>query len=667
MDPQTASAPHTWKGLTLTPFQRRAAGAARSGRNVLLSAPTGAGKTLVAELAIEDACQRGRRAIYTAPIKALSNQKFRDFRAAGLDAGLMTGDVTVNPRGRVLVMTTEILRNSIFESPDLLRDVQVVVFDEIHYLDDSERGTVWEETLIFAPPSMRFVCLSATISNLDELGAWMRAIRPQELEVVSSTHRPVPLSWRLWVPRVGRFPPERLEAVRRRLRHSRRGSTRRGRSRHDRRPDPRPALSELAQAGELPALCFCFSRKECERLAREVRRANLLDSGESERLEALLGELHEAYSLSPERRGAPLYSLARRGIAFHHAGMLPADKEVVERLFTSGLVKLLFATETFALGINMPARAVVFPSLRKFDGVSVDWLRTRDFLQMAGRAGRQGLDSEGLVLSILGPTELDEAPLERLFEGQPEPVRSRFRLSYSSILHLVLRAGRERAFEAWEKSFDRFQHERQRPGARQRNRARQHRSLEARLHCLTRLGYLDDDDRLTARGRVARSLNGFEVAITELLFEGVLEDLAAPALCVVFVGLVHEERRPGPPPRVPQRLYGDLRRRVDRTLERVWMMEVEEGLRHPIRRPSWGLSRAVLDWIGGGDLGEIAERTGVGAGDLCRTLRLALQLMRQTRQALDPAWDVRERLGEAMSRVRRGEVDARRQLEIGLE
>ena len=203
-----------FKGFHLSAFQIEAVAAIRRGENLLVSAPTGAGKTLVAEYAIHQAVLNKKRVIYTAPIKALSNQKYRDFRDdPNVDVGLMTGDVTIHPEAQVVIMTTEILRNQIFESPAFLRDVDYVVFDEVHFMDDRERGTVWEESLIFAPSSIRFVCLSATISNLDQLGAWIRELRTQELTVVRETKRPVPLKHRLFTEKSGRFDLAKLERV----------------------------------------------------------------------------------------------------------------------------------------------------------------------------------------------------------------------------------------------------------------------------------------------------------------------------------------------------------------------------------------------------------------------------------------------------------------------
>ncbi len=665
-----------WKGFTLSPFQVQAVEAIRRGRNVLVSAPTGAGKTLVAEYAIHDAVQAGRRVIYTAPIKALSNQKYRDFRDDPLiDVGLMTGDVTIHPSAQVLIMTTEILRNAIFEDPGGLADVAYVIFDEVHFMDDVERGTVWEESIIFAPPDVRFICLSATISNLDEVGEWIEEIRPQGIEIVRSDHRPVPLHFRFFTERSGGFEPKAVERVRkaesRQLKRKKHGPRRKVGSRQRWRvdqpgmpPDPGPLFDELEERGLKPVLVFCFSRKDCERLARRNQKRRLLNDEELARMDALQAELIELFQLPDDARLAEVFQLARSGVGYHHAGMLPADKEIVERMFTSGLLRLLFTTETFALGINMPARVVVFHSLKKFDGVSFDYMRTRDFLQMAGRAGRQGIDDEGLVYSLLSPKDLLEAPVRRLLSGKPESVDSRFRLSYSSILHLVDRLGRERLHVAWEKSFNQFQH-REGPGKqRDKNQRRQRKQIDCRLDLLEDLGYLRGDE-LSARGRIAQRINGYELQITELLFQGVLEELPPTALAVVFVGLIHEERRRGEPQRIPARFHGDLRAKVDAVCRDLAARAYRAGVPDAPKRPDWGLTPAVLAWMRGAEFEEALEEAEVGPGDLCRALRMALQLMRQVRRAIDRDWDLYERLGEARLAMNRDEVDARRQLELG--
>jgi superfamily II RNA helicase len=676
-----AGAPLTrWKGYELNPFQVQAVEAIRGGHNVLVSAPTGAGKTLVAEYAIADAVQKGRRCIYTSPIKALSNQKYRDFRDdPEIDVGILTGDVTLHPTAKVLIMTTEILRNSIFENPEHLSEVEYVIFDEVHYMDDEERGSVWEESLIFAPEKIRFICLSATIPNVQELGAWLREIRGPDMVVIQSSRRPVPLHHKLYTARSGPFELAEIERVRKReleaggrsgpargrkrLRDGRRG--RRGRFEElVEPPDTSPLFDDLQRHDLLPALVFSFSRKDCERLARTNEERELLDEDERGRMEALQDELLRLYQLDAGEKDGEVLAMARRGIAYHHAGMLPIHKELVERMFTSGLLKLLFTTETFALGINMPARTAVFASLRKFDGVSFDYMQTRDYLQMAGRAGRQGKDDEGLVISLLSAKDLAEAPVKRLFLGQPEPVRSRFSLSFSSLLHLVERLGRSRVHEAWEKSFNQFQSRKGSPKQQERNRKEQRRILDRHLEFLEETGYLEGD-ALTARGRIAKQINGYELQLTELLFSGALEDQPPKALAVVFVGLVFEERRRGETGFAPAKLFGNLRTRVQSEVHALSMRGAEYQLYTSIKRPDWGLTQVVAKWMDGAEFEELLEETDATPGDIVRNLRMAVQLMRQVRRAIDPQWDLRETLAIAMEKMNRDVVDARRQLELG--
>ncbi|MCC7015357.1 MAG: DEAD/DEAH box helicase [Planctomycetes bacterium] len=669
-----------WRGFQLNRFQVEAIAALRAGKNVLVGAPTGAGKTLVAEYAIEAAVERRRRCVYTSPIKALSNQKFRDFRAQGIDVGLLTGDITLHPRAQVLIMTTEILRNAIFENPRELEDVEFAVFDEVHFLDDPLRGSVWEEALIFAPPSMRFLCLSATIPNIHELGQWLAEIRPQALQVVESSARPVPLHHRLFLPLVGTQEARDVARLRREAKHgafdeSGRARRRHGRSARDsrgRRPRPTdPALrtemllDELELQHLLPVLVFAFSRKDCERLARRNAKRTLLSPTETSAMVALQKELVRAFQLPEGELDGELLAMGRRGVGYHHAGLLPIHKELVERMFTSGLLRMLFTTETFALGINMPARTVVFHALEKFDGVGIQWLRCREYMQMAGRAGRQGIDSEGLVYSVVDERALSEAPLERIFADRPEAVFSRFQLSYSSLLHLVPTLGRERVHQAWEKSFNQYQSRANSPKAQEKNRRRQRGMAEAHLAVLEQLGYLEQGDQPTPRGRVARVINGFELQATELLFQGVLEQLSSEALAVVFVALIHEDRRRGFGGRRPEPNFQDLPRRVARTLARVSAIEAENGVETPLKLPDFGLTQVVLAWCKGAAIEEAAELSESSAGDICRTLRMAIQLMREVRHAIDPSWDLRERLASAIELVNRDEVDARRQLEIG--
>lgn len=662
--------PEEWKGFHLSPFQRQAIAAIRQGHNVLVSAPTGAGKTLVAEYAIEDAVRRKKRCIYTAPIKALSNQKFRDFRDdPEIDVGLLTGDVTIRPHAQVLIMTTEILRNAIFDNPEYLNDVEFAIFDEVHFLDDLERGCVWEESLIFAPPSIRVLCLSATIPNLDEIGEWLSEIREHDMMVVSSEDRPVPLTQSLYTPEAGVFSPRARERAKRlagkkKIKKRNLRGRRPGRFEDERPPHLGPLIDSLIERDALPALVFAFSRRDCERLAGANVRRQLLDEREAVEMEALQRELLEAFDLPDELYDGELLTMARSGIAYHHAGMLPVHKDLIERLFTTGKIKLLFTTETFAVGINMPARSVVFHSLRKFDGVSFDYLRRRDYLQMAGRAGRQGIDAEGLIFCSLSAKDLREAPLDRILRGKSEPIRSRFRLSYSTVLHLVSVLGRERLVEAWEKSLNQFQHSRRSRSARERNSRTQRALLEAHLGLLDELGYLEGDE-LTPRGRFASHINGYELQMTEHLFRGSLENLSPEQLAVVFVAHIHEERRrfEGAPRR--SKGYSGVRTNIMATVRELNFIVAEFEIPKGLKIPDFGLTPVVVAWMRGASMDDLEASFDGSLGDLCRTLRMSLQLMRQVKRAIDPDWDLFEKLTEASERLNRDEVDARQQLQLG--
>ncbi|MGA1605378.1 MAG: DEAD/DEAH box helicase [Planctomycetota bacterium] len=675
-----------FKGYTLNPFQVRAAEAIEAGHNVLLSAPTGAGKTLVAEYAIDLAIKRGRRVLYTAPIKALSNQKFRDFQEQGLDVGLMTGDLTLAPGAQVVIMTTEIFRNAVFEAPERFDDVDYVIFDEIHFLDDPERGTVWEESLIFAPDQIRVVGLSATIANLAQFGRWLEEVRPHELEVIRHEKRPVPLDQKLFHPEVGLFQiaqrKRALQAVERARRAERpktgpardreRGRGERGgrgfRGRVTRGPHPTQLILDQLQRDELtPILYFCFSRKECEIKAERNLHRELLTRRDRARMQEVFFEICRKFELDAEKdpalRGIEMRAL--RGIGFHHAGMLPIHKEVVERLFTSGLLRLLFTTETFALGINMPARTVVFDALRKFDGVPFDYMPARDYMQMAGRAGRQGIDKAGLVVSILDDEALIDAPLTDLFGGKVEPIQSRFNLSYSTIINLFARMGFD-LLDAYDRSFAAFQASAGSQKRRDRVRSHARAALRAKIAVLAEAGYLDcDEGGLFDRGRIAQQINGYEIQVTELLFDGVLDDCDMHQLASVFTAIVHEPRR-GQERHEGQRILpAEVVRRADTAVRRFATVEIQHGFENTIKPIDFGQTIAVMAWSQGAPMRKIEHLTGADGGDFVRTLRMAIQMMRQLRAALSPEYPLYDRLAEAIVTVNRDEVDAKRQFELG--
>ncbi len=439
-----------YKGLQLDRFQEEAIAAINQDTSVIVTAPTGAGKTVIAEYAVERCLEENRRVIYTAPIKALSNQKYRDFFTEyGDKIGIVTGDVVLNPYAQVLLMTTEIFRNTIFDDIDRLEDVSYVIFDEIHYINDIERGTVWEESLIFAPQHIKFVCLSATIPNINPFADWMQSVRDIEIKIVEELKRPVPLKHHLYFKDYGVGTVKHIRQLRNRAQHDAR---RRGYDpSNNKRVKPLPSdfsktklIPHLQHEKHLPCLYFCFSRKGCEENAAALAFGTQLQLlKKSQRAEILkqFDELCVLFDIVEEKKIAEFRKLLSRGVAYHHAGMLPTLKEVVERLFTSGLIQLLFTTETFAVGINMPACSVVFDSLEKYDGIGFRYLKAREYHQMAGRAGRRGIDTVGYVYSQIIPGYADEREVKSVVTDKVEPIESQFNLSYSSILNLYDKYG----------------------------------------------------------------------------------------------------------------------------------------------------------------------------------------------------------------------------------
>ena len=460
-----------YKGLQLDLFQEEAIHAIDRNHSVLVTAPTGAGKTVLAEYAIEKCIALGRRVIYTAPIKALSNQKYRDFyQAYGDCVGIVTGDVVLNQFAQVLLMTTEIFRNTIFDDITRLDDVEYVILDEIHYINDIERGTVWEESIIFAPQNIKFVCLSATIPNINQFAEWMRTVREVEIDVIEELDRPVPLEHHLYLEGYGIGDLESLQQVQESIIHDNSYNYDEDFDNSDENQTREDALDDLLintdlisyiqHQSTLPCLYFCFSRKVCEKNAAFYAKRNFLTPEQRKEILHLFDLLCTQYSIQDERNIQAFRRLVSKGIAYHHAGMLPTLKEVVERLFTSGLIQLLFTTETFAVGINMPACTVVFESLEKYDGVSFRYLKTREYHQMAGRAGRRGIDPIGYVYARVFPKFAHVESVKRILSDKIEPIESQFNLSYSSILNLYEKYGND-IYNVCTQSLNNFQnHER---------------------------------------------------------------------------------------------------------------------------------------------------------------------------------------------------------------
>ena len=462
--------------FALDPFQDESCAALEAGYSVLVCAPTGAGKTVVGEFAVHLALAAGQKCFYTTPIKALSNQKFNDLAARyGPERiGLLTGDTSINGEAPIVVMTTEVLRNMLYVGSTSLADLGYVVMDEVHYLGDRFRGAVWEEVIIHLPAAVRLVSLSATVSNAEEFGEWLVTVRG-ETKVVVHEQRPVPL-WQhvlvgnqlfdLFGDDGATLDGGLLRYLNERSHHLEptRGGRRGYRGGRSFRPPPRPdVIARLDREGLLPAITFIFSRAGCDAAVKQCGYAGMWLTTEAERAEidGIVDELTSGVAAEDldvlgywEWRDA-----LRRGLAAHHAGLIPAFKQTVEELFVRGLVRAVFATETLALGINMPARTVVLERLTKFNGETHADITPGEYTQLTGRAGRRGIDVEGHAVVVWAP-EVEPQRVAGLASTRTYPLRSSFRPSYNMAVNLVDQMERAAARELLESSFAQFQADR---------------------------------------------------------------------------------------------------------------------------------------------------------------------------------------------------------------
>ena len=472
----------------LDPFQVRACRSLEHGHGVLVCAPTGAGKTVVGEFAVHLALEAGQKCFYTTPIKALSNQKYGDLvqRYGAEKIGLLTGDQSINGDAPVVVMTTEVLRNMLYAGSDTLRALAYVVMDEVHFLADRMRGAVWEEVILHLPEEVRLVSLSATVSNAEEFGGWIKTVRG-DTTVVVDEHRPVPLWQHVLVgkrlfdlfdydgdgvrhrvdPELTRHIAHRRESARLLDRPPRRRGGGRPGGPGLYRPPSRPdVIATLDAEGLLPAITFIFSRAGCDAAVKQCLRSPLRLTTEADRariaeiVDRRCGELADSdlavLDYYEWREGL------LRGLAAHHAGMLPTFRHTVEELFAAGLVKAVFATETLALGINMPARTVVLEKLVKFNGEQHLPLTPGEYTQLTGRAGRRGIDVEGHAVVVWNPhdTTAEPAEIAGLASTRTFPLRSSFAPSYNMTINLISQMGPEQARRLLERSFAQYQADR---------------------------------------------------------------------------------------------------------------------------------------------------------------------------------------------------------------
>jgi superfamily II RNA helicase len=738
-------------GFRLDPFQGEAVAAYLAGESVLVAAPTGTGKTAIAEFAALDALRRGARALYTTPIKALSNQKLRDFRKLlqraterglippGHEAGLLTGDIVLNPDASLLVMTTEVLRNMLVQGRELPDEAAIVVFDEVHYMGDPERGTAWEESILLSPPAVQLICLSATVPNLDDVADWIRSAHGDLTAILHDT-RAVPLEHRYFVDGkahvivdangtiVRTFKGVGGELARRITRPGNWGEqpsrawaddepdetteadARRpgGKPRERKAPEPWEVLRALERESLTPAIYFLFSRRACEEAAESCIALGPVPHGMD-----LVREAKQRLSdLSPEDRALRqiglLFRLLPRGLAVHHAGLLPVVKMLVEELFQSGRLRAVFATDTLALGINMPARTVAIGEMSKWDGRQHRLLTPNEYRQMTGRAGRRGIDERGVSVILYSSWVSFERTLS-IVTGELLPLESAFKPSYSTAMNLWRQPGdQERLADLYARSLRRFQQDaRLRALASERDDQRTHferlaeraasdpmtwelaRELaqtekvldqahraarsEARAmvsglgQVLERFGYLSAE-RPTYKASLLRSIfDTNALTLAELISRRMLESLDPAEIGEVCSWFSFD--REAPLRSLP--LTNRLRRLHEEVLGlQTRVLDEERRARVDVSRPiNADFKGVALAWAEGEELGEIAQRSRIAEGDLVGLLQKTLDILGQLRAAVEhidvPARradridrpDLLERLAVADALIRRGVVE----------
>ena len=532
-----------FKSFTLDPFQEEAINAIEKNNSAVVSAPTGSGKTLVADYIIHKNINNNKRIIYTAPIKALSNQKYKDFsQEYGEDKiGLMTGDIVINPHAKVIIMTTEIYRNMAISGDDSIKNIAYVIFDEVHYINDIERGYVWEESIIYSSETVRFLCLSATIPNAQEFSDWIQAIKKHKVDTVVSSYRNVPLKHFFYDTELGITSLKKIKQAKE-IPHYDSVFRKRGKGQRERERPPQPDHVELIKElgkDKLPCLFFTFSRRDTQQKAQELAKKNMFQQ-DKRIIKFVRKKLENAPSdINKLKSVITLRETISQGIAFHHAGLLPVIKETVEELFGQGWIKVLYTTETFAVGINMPAKTVCFNSLRKYDGIGFRNLNTKEYFQIAGRAGRRGIDDVGYVVSMIYRPTFRYPEVKGITDKDIEPIKSQFKLSINTVLNLIDKHTVEDIEYILRLSFFSYQ-----------KFGEDHakvptKKLLARYNSIYRklekYGYVEEK-KLTAKGQFSSRIFADEITMGEIFATNFIKDLDEYEILLLLTCLVYEHR-----------------------------------------------------------------------------------------------------------------------------
>lgn len=621
-----------FKEFTLDRFQIEAIQSIENNNSVVVSAATGTGKTLIADYIIDKHLKLGDKVIYTAPIKALSNQKFSDFkRQYGEDkVGILTGDVTINPEAPLKIMTTEIYRNMLLSNDPEALETAYVIFDEIHFLGDYERGTVWEESVIFAPEKTRFLCLSATIPNARQFANWIEYIKKHTVDVVTEKKRAVPLKHLFFDDEKGFATIEEIKEWKELDKIPKYQKSFRNKKKYfeelkrRKKQGTNELLYDLEAENKLPCIYFCFSRMLTQKKAEGLsKRKNYLSNEETSEAGKIIREKVKDMdeSIKTLETTRLLRQCLSKGIAFHHAGILPSLKGLVEKMFEAGLVKVLFATETFAVGINMPAKAVCFDSLEKFDGIQFRYLNSKEYFQLAGRAGRRGIDKVGYAISMIDRQFMDIKKVESITSSDSEPLESQFRLSYNTVLNMVRNHTEEEQKIILESSFYGYQQSGRQGSTRIIN------SFNKRKKKLMKENYITNGlngQELTEKGLFAMKIYTMELLTTELFCSSLTKKLTDEEILVLVGAMMYEERK-------NVKFRGRDRRVTNRILKKL--QNHNYPMQHFRENPFHMLEPFLKKWYNGCEFSELLEFTTMPEGDIVRYIRQILDMLQQIQHA----------------------------------
>ncbi|MFC1723120.1 DEAD/DEAH box helicase [Nanoarchaeota archaeon] len=650
-----------YKDFTLDKFQEESISSFLNNHSVVVSAATGTGKTLIADYIIDTDIKKGLRVVYTAPIKALSNQKFKQFsHEYGEDkVGMMTGDVVINPTAQILIMTTEIYRNMLMTNDPSISDVSYVVFDEIHFISDEERGTVWEESIIFSPDNVRFLCLSATIPNAREFADWIQTIKHHTVDVVEYGTRAVPLTHFVFDYDLGITTLDKFREVQELMKYPRYEKVM-GRRRRKKVVIPTPThldlVNDLQASSGLPTIYFVFSRLATEIKSKELARKKsfLTQAQSAEVAEYVRKEIRKSpnsdqiFDLKTTRL---MQSALRKGIAFHHAGVLPKLKDIVEHLFEKGLIKVLYATETFAVGINMPAKTVCFNSLDKWDGRSFRYLKKGEYFQIAGRAGRRGIDTEGRSIAMVDRRFANASKIAGITTGKSEAIISQFKMSVNSVLNIIKNHDDKKINTILESNFGCFQAGSKKAIALTKASYRKKRKTLQKMGYITPSKVEGREMGLTEKGEFATNIYTREMLVTEVFYNGLWKGLDNFEITLMVAAIVYEGKK-------NDSFRIDIGtaniRKVLRALRRN-NFAFRSVDREVIKR----LAFVVWKWVGGCEFMEMMDYANLLEGDFIRLFRQCIDVMRQIKSA---AIGIRneelvKRIDECIDSIKREFVD----------